>query len=152
MRRHVRLVSTVLLYTFTLQTTVFANYPLAPRPIAASAIAVPLHAPLASAAPLAQVAASTPMWEDLRSWTTVAPAGQGDWQMSASGMAVTQTMSGNRPTLLLSPADAINTTLRAKVKVLLSSTQNDSIGFAFGVKAPLSSIDGTNHDLWLIDW
>src|SRR5262245_49022482 len=103
-RANRRIVCTVFLYIFGLQTGVLAHYPLAPLPAVAAAPAVVLPwIPLATIP--SPTTAGAPR-QDLRAWTTAGAAGHGSWTAAADGSAVTQTLGGTKPTFLLSPDDA----------------------------------------------
>jgi len=152
MRLSRRFTATLLLYVFGLQSAVFAQYPLTPLPavVASPAVVLP-WAPLATGLP-PQTPSAAAAGQDLRAWTVAGVAGEGQWQTSSDGASTTQTKGGTKPTLLVSPGDAIDTTLRAKVKVLKRTRQDDFIGLAFGMKSPLSTAATVTYDLWLVDW
>lgn len=94
----------------------------------------------------AAMAAEVPI--DLNTWSKRGPSANGSWTVAGDGSSVVQSINGD-PTFFVSPGNEIDKTLRGKISVLTSS-DNDFIGFVFGFNAPAST--GNDMDFVLFDW
>ena len=95
---------------------------------------------------------AVPVPIDLNTWNQQGSAANGNWNVSADGSSVLQTINGE-PTFFVSPDDLFNTTINGTFGVETTS-DDDYIGFVFGYQSPLSAnSDPTNdYDFLLFDW
>lgn len=123
------------------------------KTITTAALAGAAGLSLLAAAPTVHAQANV----DLNTWSEVTADNNGNWDVDNNGVEgsgpngefVRQEVNGS-PTIYLSPDSFINTTIEGSFQVDTSS-DNDFIGFVFGLTSPTSS--SSNYlDGLLLDW
>ena len=89
---------------------------------------------------------------DLNDFNVAGPLGNGIWTISPDGSSAQQMLNG-KPTFLVSPQELVNVRITGTVRIDSLGTDNDYIGFVFGVQEPTTySNDQVFMDMWLLDW
>lgn len=88
---------------------------------------------------------------DLNTWSQLGPVGNGTWTVNAAGTQVVQSINGF-PTFFVSPQNFINVVIKGTITT--TSTDDDFIGFVFGLQSPASGTTSNafNMESYLFDW
>ncbi|MCI5058742.1 MAG: PKD domain-containing protein, partial [Flavobacteriales bacterium] len=90
---------------------------------------------------------------DLNQWSQAGALSSGNWTVQGGGNSVHQSING-APTFFISPQDFINVNIKGKIRVN-DISDDDFIGFVFGLKDPLGIINTPNSfhmEGYLFDW